>query len=386
MQEMVDHLVHWRKGRVVDVVSLKNIYALRGGWEPSSCASPSLALAKLTIRGRLIDLIPRYTNAFPSLPPLPVLLAQISKAASTNTAISTVCPRPPLRPLYLSAFIWLLVNSVIEKQRTFIRVLASPELKKSARMKWGLAASGTTLEGSEMTIGSTEGVLSEGGSELERGSEGSGLGRERRRKSSTSNGLDLKDTRGMAIVSTSPTIIPPVEAPSSPLARSLPPNPLLMKLPKNRRGSNLAPLPTTSLHTSSPLAARSIPSPMLTPGALLSRTYSSTSNSEQRPSFDASFGTASIVLDPGRPSQLEGRWLAEMSRDKDSRVVESFERCVFPVPACCSSVADGGCRMVRLLDGAHSVDEIRHRTNLSRRELREVLSVYGGHLVLFYHP
>jgi len=36
----------------------------------------------------------------------------------------------------------------------------------------------------------------------------------------------------------------------------------------------------------------------------------------------------SVIVEPGRPSMLESRWISEICRDKDKAVVDKFERCV----------------------------------------------------------
>lgn len=43
-------------------------------------------------------------------------------------------------------------------------------------------------------------------------------------------------------------------------------------------------------------------------------------------------------------------------------------------------------RMIRMLNGQHHLDEIRHRASLSRKDLRLVLSAFDEHLITFTHP
>lgn len=71
------------------------------------------------------------------------------------------------------------------------------------------------------------------------------------------------------------------------------------------------------------------------------------------------------MLEPGRPSAAESRWLAEICRDKDPVVVEKFER------------------TRTMLNGLHHFDEIRSRARLSRRDLRVLLSAFEKHLIIF---
>jgi hypothetical protein len=49
LQEIVEHLVHWRKARVVDVVSLKGIYVLRPAFDPKTYVSTSYTSTTLTL-------------------------------------------------------------------------------------------------------------------------------------------------------------------------------------------------------------------------------------------------------------------------------------------------------------------------------------------------
>lgn len=41
LREIVEHLVHWRKGRITDVVSLKGNYAIRASFDTTTCAASS---------------------------------------------------------------------------------------------------------------------------------------------------------------------------------------------------------------------------------------------------------------------------------------------------------------------------------------------------------
>lgn len=50
LKDIVEHLVHWRKARVVDVVSLRNVYALRASFKTDLYVQP----ASPTIVARLI--------------------------------------------------------------------------------------------------------------------------------------------------------------------------------------------------------------------------------------------------------------------------------------------------------------------------------------------
>ena len=45
MKGIVEHFIHWKKGRVIDVLSLKSTYALSASFFPASCV---LSLQVLT--------------------------------------------------------------------------------------------------------------------------------------------------------------------------------------------------------------------------------------------------------------------------------------------------------------------------------------------------
>jgi hypothetical protein len=132
---------------------------------------------------------------------------------------------------------------------------------------------------------STEGSSSIGGSVEESvGSAG---------KRRTTSRFDDEDSRSMAIVSTSPT---------EPLLSRSNQSSMMMKLSRTRMNSTLA------------------------PNNGRSRTLSTFSSNSDRP--DDVIKGATIILEPGRPSLLESRWLVEMAREKDSVVAEKFERFV----------------------------------------------------------
>ncbi|EJT99459.1 hypothetical protein DACRYDRAFT_110180 [Dacryopinax primogenitus] len=71
-----------------------------------------------------------------------------------------------------------------------------------------------------------------------------------------------------------------------------------------------------------------------------------------------------VIVDPGRASKIERRWLDEMNRGKEQRVVDLFER------------------LLPYFDGKTTVDEILYRTEVGRRDLREVLHLYDPYVSL----
>ena len=317
LKEIVEHLVHWRKARVVDVVSLKNIYGIKAGFKTDSLKSLS----------------PKFAAAFPFLPPLVQLLSIIPPNAPFANVYMT--PDSPTstsashRALYLSALIWLLLHEVLEKNSCYIRVVVSEEIKRGSRMSWTRRRmeSGETGSAEDGSAGGT----SDGAGPSAAGSTDRSTDRSprRRRRALSSNGQP-DDSSKMAIVPSSPITTtampspvllkfdPPILTeeglPLSPSlmsksARSMQ-SEFLMRLPKNRRGSNLATMSQTAAV-----------------GGGTSRTLSTFSSNSERPEeVDL---LPSFILDPGRPSEVERRWLSEMCRDKDPAIVERFNKSVF---------------------------------------------------------
>lgn len=192
-------------------------------------------------------------------------------------SFSKIIPAASPRPLYLSALIWLLLHEVVEKQRTFIRVVIGEETKTSARRNWG-------KEG--LTGDSQEGDGSSIGNSVDDSTTSS-------RKRTSSARADHDETMNMAIISTSPL--------SPPLPRSQQ-SAMMMKLPRNRRNSTLAPGNNSGR----------------------SRTLSTFSSNSERIEDDIKAPT--IILEPGRPSMIESRWLTEICRGKDQAVVAKFDK------------------------------------------------------------
>ncbi|KAJ8295533.1 Nitrogen permease regulator 3 [Rhodotorula toruloides] len=327
LEDIVDHLVHWKKARVVDLVSLKGAYAVSAEFEVK----------------RLPSLVASFSDTFPALPPLPVLLSQLSPAEPFASIV-----RSAQRASYLNALVWLLQHEVVEKQRTYVRIVASEEIKRATSMHWGSGKSG--VSGTEgMSVSSSRpddaGMLSTSASAASdhsfgtnrsdgHSSTGGGGGRSARQSSVRP---DFDDARGMTVVSGAADPLSPREGLLSSSAKSATKSMRRTRTPRSQQG-----------HRSKGLSTA---------------TYSSHSD---RP--DETALTPTVIVEPGRPSMLESRWLSEMCRDKDKFVVDKFER------------------IIRMLNGRHHLDEIRFRAQLSRKHLQSVLSTFEDHLILFTHP
>lgn len=207
------------------------------------------------------------------LPPLPAILAQISPAEPFAVLSSST---PSLRAVYFHALVWLLQNEAVEKQRTYIRLFASAEIKRGALLKWG--HSGSNLHAEMSTSAGTRSISD---------------------RSRNSSRADLDDTRSMSIV-------------GSALSGSPPPGTMLSR--SQRSDGALGRIGGKTRRSQADLVK-----------AMSGTTYSSTSASE-RLLEEQNEKVPSVLLEPGRPTALERRWLDEICRDKDKAVVEKFEK------------------------------------------------------------
>lgn len=101
---------------------------------------------------------------------------------------------------------------------------------------------------------------------------------------------------------------------------------------------------------------------------------------------------ASLIVEPSRASREEDEWIAIMTEDKEEWLSQQFYRCARSLPRrCCASArADTKCisifRLLPYLNGKHTLDEIAHREELRRRELRAVIEAYRAYIITFVHP
>ncbi|GAA6026990.1 hypothetical protein JCM8097_006020 [Rhodosporidiobolus ruineniae] len=320
LEDVVDHLVYWRKARVIDLISLKGSYAVSETFDMT----------------RLPKLSALFTSTFPTLPPLPAFLASLVPLEPYSTLI-------PLsqRAAYLNALIFLLRHEVVAKQRTFVRVVATESVKRATALHW----SGRPDAGSSVAPSQADKtpVLSTSLSGTSDHSFGGRSGRSRQSTCSAAARADLNDARGMSIVGEDD---PAGETHYSP------------------KESQLSRSAQSATMGSEKLRRRSGPTSHGQRSKGLSSAFSSHSQSERQDELQAG---PSVIIEPGRPSMLESRWLSEMCRDKDKAVVQKFER------------------IVRMLNGRHHLDEIRFRAQLSRKHLQQVLSAFEDNLILFTH-
>jgi nitrogen permease regulator 3-like protein len=89
----------------------------------------------------------------------------------------------------------------------------------------------------------------------------------------------------------------------------------------------------------------------------------------------------SILMDPGRATSLQRRWLQGMSEGKDELVARRFDQYV----ARCIWIRGLGLmeivhRINQYFDGKCTDDEILFRAEISKRQLREVLHLYDEYV------
>ena len=243
---------------MMDVVSLKNNYLIATGLDGA-------LLAGLTRK---------FGLAFPRLQPLPVLLA----ALRPGEAFASLCAVPSLRSTYFGALVWLLQHDVVEKQRTFLRLVATEDIKQSAAAHWSETggAQGTSSSALSSSVASDR----------------SASGRSQR-----SAKASVEDAKAMAIVGSGLSGSPPLSRSAAALK--------FAAASGRRRTSSLNP-------------ANAAPKPKL---ASANGTYSSASDRPEEVTKGPS-----IIPDPGRPTSHESRWLKEMERDKQASDVDKFRR------------------------------------------------------------
>jgi len=135
--DIAEHLIYWRKARLIDAISLKCIYVpVRSprpgrvvkmcGW---TCLDCTAQLMHVNLYHRLAEWTRDFAVAFPELPPLPALLATLSSPQPFETLVP---PGSHFRPIYLDALTWLLQHGLIDQLRVYMNVVATPEIKRTA--------------------------------------------------------------------------------------------------------------------------------------------------------------------------------------------------------------------------------------------------------------
>lgn len=248
-------------------------------------------------------------------------LARLLSHLSPKEPFSTIIPGAQ-RPTYLNALIWLLRNQLVTKQRTFVRILASTELKQATAAHWDRTAlqSGISLASSSRPddasqLSTSAGAASEhsfGASS--RRSDGSKLPRP---NLSSSTRPDYDDTRGMVIVSGSAV------SGGSPRDALLPAS---MALSQSQKSASMFATRMADRRRRPTGAGPGTGTRSQHSGSGFRKGFSTATMSSQSERPDETSSTPSVIVEPGQPSMLESRWLNEMCRDKESSLVGKFER------------------------------------------------------------
>lgn len=204
-----------------------------------------------------------------------------------------------------------------------MRLLASETLKRSATAQWDRAAlqSGISVASSSRAddasqLGTSAGAASErsfGASS--RRSDGGKFPKPPSVGPSASTvaaRLDVEDTKGMTIVSGS--AVSGGESPrDSPVSMS-------------QKSASMFAARMTAATTAGGRKRPGTRSHHSGSGYRSGRGFSTATVSSHSERPDEGTSSPSVIVEPGRPSMLERRWLSEMCRDKEASVVAKFER------------------------------------------------------------
>jgi Nitrogen Permease regulator of amino acid transport activity 3 len=275
-----------------------------------------------------------FASEFPHLPPLPVMLSRLAEPRTFSSVIPSTVSRSQ-QPLYLDALIWLLKADLVIQMHVFVRVIARPTIKHAAKDAW-LSKTGAFLPGLKRgsSIAGSEELELEEDNETEESAVSvttapsgallfPGLDIPRRRNSlgvttlaTTATGAT---TAAMTMASVSPTMTP------SMLSKKL-----------SSSASALVPF-QTALSSRARGGLNGIGASLYLGSAATGTGDSfSTSTSTRADSTDHDEGAVAdefpdqdtIVTEPGQPTPIQERWLAQMTVDKDPKVVERFEKWV----------------------------------------------------------
>lgn len=305
-------LVQHRRAKVVDIVhvGLKTVFTI-----PAKFERP------------LSELTAEFESRFdhPSVPSLPVILANISSSISKQTDnhfFASVVQNKDLIPMYHDVVLWMLKRDMLITLHLRIRVVATRKLKLRVRIE------------RENALAKKAGT------------------RERLRR-----GLLLELRDGANEDDDDLDLSPPSGTPWLPLS------------PKaahrhSRRHSNES---GKQENTERPAVDDN------GAGDTEKRTTDE-DGSDELDDPDSGWDTAedhlrpSMISDPGRATPLQRRWLAAMSEGKDPYIAKRFQL------------------INQYFDGKKSDDEILYRAEISRKQLREVLHHYEEYLQTFLHP
>lgn len=228
----------------------------------------------------------------------------------------------------MRALIWLLRHSLVEKQRTYVRVVASEQIKRESALRWsgklrkdsdaGLsrdeATSGSSFLSTSASATSDHSIA--GGLFQRAAGGGGGVGDAfYPRSRQTSVRPELDDTNGMEIKLSGAAGASPSNAAAAATASSARADEAML-----------------SRSASSVLSARALrmgrdrkaPTSFGSGGKVRPSTVSD--HSDDPRDGGATTRGPCVIVEPGRPSMYESRWLSEMCKGKDATTVDRFER------------------------------------------------------------
>jgi hypothetical protein len=270
----------------------------------------------------------------------------LSRLAEPRTFSSVIPPEVSRsqQPLYLDALIWLLRADLVIQMRVFVRIVARAAIKQAAKEAW-LSKTGATLMGGggkrgSSIAGSEDGELEDDETEESVASTTTatsgplgvpGLDIPKVRNNSLGLGgmntaTGTTTTAAMAMASISPTTTPSMF--SKKLSSSASPLlPFHNALSPRARGGMMS-----AAMSSSGGQQHYGGSTTTGTGDSFSTSTSTRADSmdqEEAEAVGESLDQDTVVGEPGQPTPIQGRWLAQMTLDKDPKVVERFEKCVF---------------------------------------------------------
>ncbi|CAE6533167.1 unnamed protein product [Rhizoctonia solani] len=306
-------LLYNRKARIVDIIppGMKVMYS----------AAPAF-------KRPLPELNTAFSRLFPTVPPLPSLLATLT---SYSRPFSSLIPSRDHRSFYLEVLIWLLRHGLLEKLHIRVRIVATAEIRASIRAALVRERENARL-GREVAqvVGQRE------------------TRRRRRRKSKASDEVEVYFAPALG----------EMFEPSSP------------ELIRRHGGHG---------------HRRQSHSMSMSEDALEEEEEDWIEEEEEEEEGvhgdgvgiidalleeDSSIvGSGSVIIaEPAEATQLEMRWMEAMIEGKDPGISQRFHR------------------IRKYFDGKVTADEILYREDITRRELREVIHHFDAYLIVFLHP
>ncbi|KAG8960226.1 hypothetical protein FRC03_006882 [Tulasnella sp. 419] len=276
-----------------------------------------------------------FAKAFPNnLPALPVLLSSIS---TSQRAFATIVPDVEQLSPYTDVLVWLLRHDLVNMLHVRIRIIVTTGIKsrvKERKIKEREERRAKKREESRKRRAAASGM----------NQSGEKADNENENKNSEDNGSDEENSDEQPFV-------PPIDG----IWESSSPEDTLN--PRRRsRGRQFQSKLSDNVWDASWLKD------------------DEDEHEEEREIEDSDWdGTdnvneSSFIFDPGRANPLERSWLEAMSEGKSDSIKERFER------------------LCPYFDGKKTTDELLFRTELSRRQLREVLHHYSDFLITLLHP